>query len=144
MEISSKPYGKIEISPEDILVFEKGLIGFENLREFVLLGNTESNEMLVWLQSLENPDLAFVVIQPRFFKQDYCPQINLEEVVDDLGTGNEEDFLVYTIVVIPEDARKMTANLKAPVLINVRNNKARQIILNDERYEIKTRILAVE
>lgn len=143
MEINSKPYGKIEINPEDIIHFEKGLVGFEDLRQFVLLGNAEAEEMLVWLQSVEKPELAFVVIQPRFFKPDYCPRINSEEV-EPLGVEKEEDLLMYAIVVIPEDARQMTANLKAPILINVKNNKAKQIILNDDRYEIKTRVLAAE
>lgn len=143
MEINSKPYGKIEINPEDIIHFEKGLVGFDNLHQFVLLGNTEADEMLVWLQSVEKPELAFVVIQPRFFKPDYCPRISAEEV-ESLSVETEEDILIYAIVVIPEDARKMTANLKAPILINVKNNKAKQIILNDDRYEIKTRVLAAE
>lgn len=140
MEIKTKAYGIVEIDPKEIITFEKGLIGFEDKRQFVLLGNPEVAETLVWMQSLDDPDLAFVVIQPRHFKPDYRPAINIAEI-EELEVDDPELLLLYAIVVVPPDISKMTANLKAPVVINVKNNKAKQVILNDDRYKIKHLIL---
>lgn len=140
MEIKTKAFGSIEIDPKDVITFEKGLIGFEDKCRFVLLGNTEVDELLIWLQSVDDPDLAFVVMQPRFFAPDYKPQIDVTEI-EELKTESEDTLLLYSIVVVPTDAKKMTANLKAPVIINVKNNKGKQIILNDENYKIKHLIL---
>lgn len=140
MEINTKAYGKVEIDPKEIITFEQGLIGFEDKHEFVLLGNPDSQELLVWLQCIEDPNLAVVVIQPRFFKPDYKPSIDITEI-EELEVEDPNLLLLYAIVVVPEDVRKMTANLKAPVVINVKNNKGKQIILNDENYKIKHLIL---
>lgn len=141
MEISTKVFGKVNILEEDIITFENGIIGFEDLRKFVLLGSLDADEILVWLQAVEDEKLAFVVIQPRFFNSDYRPEIKTEEV-EDLHAEDQAELLLYAIVTVPDDARKMTANLKAPVIINVKNNLAKQIVLNDDRYLIKEPILA--
>lgn len=136
MQINTKPYGPVTINEEDIIFFENGLIGFEASRKFVLLGNRDANETLIWLQSIDTEDLAFVVIQPPVVKPDYKPAIRGEEI-EELEADNASDLLVYSIVTIPEEIKKMTVNLKAPVIINVKNNKGKQIILNDDKYAIK-------
>ncbi len=141
MKIGTKAFGTVEINKEDIITFKNGLAGFEDKQSYVLLGNPEADELFLWLQSTEEQDLAFVVIQPRFFKPDYRPVINYAEI-EELSAENEEDLLSYAIVRIPEDVSKMTANLRAPVIINVKNNKGKQVVLNDDKYEIKTPILA--
>jgi flagellar assembly factor FliW len=81
-----------------------------------------------------------VVVDPRLCKQDYVVDIEDAEVaiLDIRDTGK---VLIYSIVVVPEDLSKMTANLKAPVLINTENNKGKQVILNNEDYPIKYYIL---
>lgn len=135
MEICTKACGTVKIDPEDILTFERGIIGFEGLCSYVLLG--QPGDTLLWLQSAEEPDVAFVVINPNSFKQDYEPEIHIDDLKE-LDVDEESlEVLIYAIVVVPEDVKKMTANLRAPVIINAKNNKARQIVLSDERYKIK-------
>lgn len=140
MEILSKAYGRVEIDPLNIVTFENGMIGFENVKRFVLLGK-DDNEILIWLQSVDDKNLAFVVIQPRFFKPDYQPKIHVDELAD-LDINDDSELLVYAVVVVPEDVTKMTANLQAPIIINTRNNKGKQVILNDDTYKIKEPIIA--
>jgi len=135
MEIVTKAYGQIAIDPANIITFENGMIGFENLHKYVLLGKDES-ELLLWLQSAEDPEMAFVVIQPRFFKADYQPKIHVNELAE-LSVEDAADLLLYAVVVVPEDITKMTANLQAPIVINTKNNKGKQLILNDDTYKIK-------
>lgn len=135
MEICTKACGTIEIDPENILAFERGILGFERLSKYVLLG--KSDDLLFWLQSTEEQEVAFVVIDPQMVIPDYQPQINIDDLKDLEVDENDLDLLVYAIVVVPEDIKKMTANLKAPVVINAKNNRAKQIVLNDDRYKIK-------
>jgi len=136
MEIKTKAYGPLTIEPTDIITFQRGPIGFEDKHKFVLLGNPEVIETLVWLQSVEDEELAFVVAQPRFFRPDYNPSVHLDEL-EELDVKDEADLLVYSIITVPAEVNKMTANLRAPVVINVKNNRAGQIVLNDDRYKIK-------
>ena len=136
MEIKTKAFDTVAIDPADIITFARGLIGFEDKQKFVLLGDPEKTEALVWLQSIEDQNLALVAIQPRLFRTDYKPSVHLDELKD-LEVEDEADLLVYAIITVPSQVAKMTANLKAPVVINVKNNKAKQVILNDDRYKIK-------
>lgn len=136
MEIKTKAFDTVAIDPADIITFARGLIGFEDKQKFVLLGDPEKTEALVWLQSIEDQNLALVAIQPRLFRPDYKPSVHLDELKD-LEVEDEADLLVYAIITVPSQVAKMTANLKAPVVINVKNNKAKQVILNDDRYKIK-------
>lgn len=136
MEINTKAYGLVEVGEENIITFEKGIIGFEEKQKYVLLGNPEKEDFLIWLQSVDDEKLAFIIIPPHFVKADYKPIIPSEEL-EDLEIKDNEDLLFYTIVVIPEDIKKMRTNLKAPLIINTKNNKAKQLILNDDRYQVK-------
>ena len=137
MEIGSKAYGKVEIREEDIFTFDSGIIGFEDKKKYVLLGQSEENEILVWFQSVEDENLAFVVIKPTVFRPDYQPKIHVDDLAG-LDVGEDtSDLLVYTMVVVPEDINKMTANLRAPLIMNKKNNKAKQIVLNDDTYQVK-------
>ncbi len=144
MEINTKAYGLVEIDPEWILHFENGLLGFEDMHKFVMLSNPEGNDILLWLQSLEDENLAFVVIKPETFRPDYHPKIHWQELTD-LEVEEQTptaDLAIFAIVVVPEDITQMTANLVAPIIINLKNKKAKQIVLKDDTYKIKEYILA--
>lgn len=118
----------------EVLVFAEGLPGFESYRDFVLI-QTEM-EGLYWLQSIVNEELYFLVINPWYIEQGY--NFNLDdETVTGLKIESDKDILVFAIVTVPDDLQKMTANLKAPVIINTKNHQAKQVVLSDERYQIK-------
>lgn len=140
MQITTKNFGVIKYNIEDILRFEEGIPGFEGLHSFILLNDNSKDTPFRWLQALDDTDIAFVVIDPRIFKPDYSIDIS-EDVIKALKIEDISHLLIYVIVVIPDEIEKMTANLKAPIIINAKNNKAMQVVLDDDRYLIKHPIL---
>jgi flagellar assembly factor FliW len=141
MQIKTKAYGLVDVDLAETITFKQGIIGFEDKQKFILLGSSEENDLLLWLQSIEDENLAFVVIQPRFFKPDYHPKIQASEL-EDLDIESDLDLLIYSVVVVPEDISKMTANLRAPIIINVKNNQGKQVVLSDDIYKIKELVFA--
>lgn len=135
MLINTKFFGDIEIEQKDIIVFKDGLPGFKELYKFILLP-IEGNPLLYYMQSIEQAEICFVVINPFTLVEDYQVDIS-EETVSKLKIEKEEDVSLYTILTISENIKEITANLVAPIIINNTNNKAFQEILNDERYSTK-------
>lgn len=136
MELETTRFGIIEIKEEEIITFKQSLYGFEDEKEFILLEDAETD--FFWLQSVTNPDLAFVVTEPWAF----CPEYEFEltdEVKDELNLESKKEVLVVNIVVIPEDPQGMTMNLKAPIVINEKERTAKQLILEEE-YPVKYRL----
>jgi flagellar assembly factor FliW len=140
MNLDTKNFGLIEIDDEKILDFPEGIPGFEDVKKFVLLGKLDGGLPFQWLQGVNNTDLAFVVIDPRLIKPDYIVDADDSEV-EVLGVRDVNNVLVLSIVVVPEDIAGMTANLKAPVLINTENNKGKQVVNNNYEYPVKYYII---
>ncbi|WP_427338113.1 flagellar assembly protein FliW [Caloranaerobacter sp. DY30410] len=140
MLLNTKHFGQIEIDENSIITFPDGLLAFEKQKRFTIINNPDEEIPFKWLQSIDNPDLAFVIINPFLFKRDYEFDIP-QSVVDKLDIKEEKDVLVYSIVVVPEDITKMTANLVGPIIINSKNKLGKQIILDDKRYTTKHLIL---
>jgi len=140
MQITTKNFGIVEYNPEDIINFEDGIPGFEGLHSFLLLGMSGDDTPFKWLQAIDDTDIAFAIIDQRIFKPDYSPDIS-EDIIEALKIEDINHLLIYVIVVIPDEIEKMTANLKAPIIINAENNKAVQVILENEKYLIKHPIL---
>jgi flagellar assembly factor FliW len=132
MLIKSKYFGELEFTEEKIITFEHGLIAFEQMKRFILIGQDSENS-LWWLHSVEDPELAFVVINPFIFKPDYKFELTPEDV-EELEIQNQEEVVILAIVVVPEEVKKMTANLLAPVIFNARLKKGKQIVLQDKEY----------
>ncbi|MGE5328917.1 MAG: flagellar assembly protein FliW [Deltaproteobacteria bacterium] len=140
MVLKTKHFGNVEINEEDIIAFEKGMPGFESNKRFVILHKIEEDNPFKWLQSVDDGKVAFVVINPQVFKDHYEVKID-QAASEELDIQDMKDIIVYSIVTIPEEVSKMTANLKAPVIINAKKNKGCQIILEDERYEFRHLLL---
>ena len=139
MKIKTKRFGDIEIDPNSTLHFPSGLLGFAHFKNFVLLdGNKKSP--LKWLQSMDEPNLAFVVTDPLIFKPDYEIRV-FESDLEEMEVKDPATVVQLVIVTVPRDPSKMTANMKGPLLINTANNKARQIVLDDPEYDIRYRLL---
>ncbi|WP_058485991.1 flagellar assembly protein FliW [Defluviitalea phaphyphila] len=137
MRLKTKNFGEIEINEEKIITFEDGIPGFENYKKYLLITDKEDKESpFCWLQSVEDGDLAFALINPYSFCPDYSPNIE-EKQIKKLGEIKEGSYIIYSIVVIPEDIKSMTANLKAPIIINIETKKAMQVICENEEYKIK-------
>lgn len=140
MLVNTKYFGQIEVNEDKIVDFPHGIIAFEKAKKFFIIENEEKDVPFCWLQSVDNEDLAFVIINPFFFKKDYEFEIP-EGILEELEIKEVEDVAVFSIVVVPEDINKITANLLAPIIINTKNFKGKQIILNDKKYKTKHYIL---
>ncbi|MFB6347502.1 MAG: flagellar assembly protein FliW [bacterium] len=139
MEIDSKPYGTIEIDESKTVTITDGLMGFEGLEEYAIIGR-EEEQPFEWLQSIEDPSLAFVICEARALIPDYELSI-LQEDYNDLGAESEDDIITYLIVVVPENPEEMTVNMKGPVVINQKNFVGKQIINQVDEYGVKHRLL---
>lgn len=136
MKIETLNFGEIEIDENKIIRFQQGIPGFEEEKEFVVVLNEDQDNPFHFLQSVTNPELSFVIINPFEMFSDYdllVPEI----AIDILKIEKEEDVIIYTIVVIPEEMEKMTTNLVGPIIINVEQRLGKQVILDDERYSTK-------
>lgn len=136
MVLNTKHFGNIEIEQSGIITFEEGLPGFEYAKQFVLLYDGQPDNPFCWLQSVDKPDLAFAMIDPEAVIPDYTVEID-DDVVERLGIKSPDDIIYYAILVVPENINDMTANMKAPVIINVRDKKGMQVVMDNSDYDIR-------
>ena len=139
MQIKSKLFGDIEIQDDKIITFEKGLMGFEELKKYALVFDSDkpTPNKIMWLQSAEISDLAFPVIDPTIIMGEYNPVVEDEWLAPIGEYDTEEDLLVLSILTVPSDISKMTANVKAPLIINGNTKKGCQIIANNDEYSVR-------
>lgn len=136
--IKTKYHDEIEIKEEDILHFDRGIPGFLDEKKFVILP-ISNNQIFSVMQSVSTPLLAFVIVNPFDFFQGY--EFKLEDsIVGELSIQTEKEVLVYSILTCKNPFKNTTANLQAPVVINISNHKAKQVILNNPNYNTKHRI----
>ena len=140
MLLQTKHFGEIEIDEKSILRFDSGLPGFELLKEFILIGSEDETSPFKWLQCVNEPQMAFAIANPFLIVKDY-DFILSDEAAIRLEIKKNEDIAVYVIVVVPEDFEKISMNLKAPLIINIKNRKGEQIILDTDKYTVRHYIL---
>ena len=138
MRVVTKPYGEINVDERQKIYFPFGILGFENLKYYVLLDAVQ--QPFYWLQSMDVVEIAFVLINPRIFRPDYSLEVNREEL-EEIGITSDEDILDLTIVTIPENPTDMTANLQGPIIINRNAKIGRQSISTNTTWEVRHRIL---
>jgi len=138
MKINTRIFGEIEIADEKIIVFENGIIGFPDLKNFTLLHDEEkgTNVGIRFLQSIEEPAFAMPVMDPTMVKEDYMPMVD-DVLLSGLGAITDENLLILTTVTIPSDLTRMSVNLQGPIVINVDERKACQVILDGGEYPVK-------
>ncbi|TGK03066.1 flagellar assembly protein FliW [Leptospira langatensis] len=140
VEIQSKPFGKIKVSERQLIKFPEGLLGFSNYKSFALIEEDEES-VFKWLQSVDEVDLAFVVIPPSLFKKEYKPLLSSEEI-SQIGLQDVLEALILVIVTIPnDDPASMTANLQGPILINKQELTGRQFVSRNEIHSVREKIL---
>lgn len=128
-------FGEIEYDPATTLLFPTGLVGFEDLRHFIVMPN-EKEGPLFWIQSVEDPLVAFVLTDPTDFFLDYAVAPDNRER-EKLGIGADDPCLVVSVVSVPPD-RKITLNLAAPIFFAPTTNRAIQVILEGTEYSPRT------
>ncbi len=139
MEIQTKYHGVIEIYENEIIYFENGIPGFSEQDKFTIIPLDDEGTFLI-LQSLNSSNLAFVVVNPF----NYFPKYNFtleDSVVEKLGISSPVDVIVYIILTVEDPFENTTANLQAPIIINSKNQQAKQVVLNNDKYTTRHKIL---
>ncbi len=130
--LNSTRFGELEVPPDRIITFPQGLIGFGDVRRFMLVENPGGGPFR-WLQAVDFPDLAFVITDPKIFFPDYTVSVK-EEDLRSIGIADPAQGVVVVILVVPRDPRGITANLQGPIVINLRDRLARQLVLDVAGY----------
>lgn len=137
MNINTRIFGEIEADESKIITFPSGIIGFPDLQRFLLIHDEEkTNSMISWLQSVDEPAFAMPVVDPLGVLDNYNPVVE-DDFLSDLEELDENEMLVQVTVTVPQDISKMTVNLAAPIVVNVKNMKAVQIIIDEPEYAVK-------
>ena len=138
-KINTARFGELNIQEDKIFHFADGLPAFEDEHRFIILPFDDDSPSS-FLQSVETPELAFLMTVPFVFFPDY--EFVLEDdVMAALAIKGSEDMQVYTLVTIPGgNIKEMTANLMAPVVINKETREAKQVVLDKSQYTTKHRL----
>jgi len=128
-------FGEVEYDPANLLHFPAGMIGFPTLHNFIVMPNKKEGP-LFWIQSIDDPAIAFVLTDPSNFFPNY--QVAPEESEkNSLQISDDDDCFVLSVVTVPPD-QKITLNLAAPILFSPKTNRAIQVILENTEYQSKT------
>ena len=137
MKIQTKPFGEIEIEESDLIHFPSGILAFENLHQYVIL--KESKEApFSWLQSLDDPGLAFLIMNPMDIVDDYQPEIMKHEIRHLFDTEDNKKLELWCIITIPKNQpEKLTINLQGPIIVYPEKKLGGQFISNDDRHRVR-------
>ena len=128
-------FGQFTVGDDEIIKVPHGIMGFPECTEFCLVDPGDET-LILWLQSLQNPEIAFPLLEPKIFKPEYSARLSAAELRE-LKLVNVNQSAVFSILTIPGDVTQMTANLKAPLVINIKEQIARQVVLQENEYTIK-------
>lgn len=135
MKIETSRFGALEVDKKDILFFQEGLLGFENLKKYFVVDPGDKT-LILWLQSVDDAKIAFPILEPKIFKLDYVVRL-LPIELKSLELENLSHASVYSVLTISSDVAQMSANLKAPIVINNQTKVARQVVLQDNKLEVR-------
>lgn len=135
MIVNTFRFGPLEVPEDKVITMERPILGFEGLAQFCLI---EVDDLLpfVWFQSTDDPNVAFLVVNPIVFFPHYRIEINPKEIAE-LTVKRVESVETYVIVTVPEDPREISANLQGPILINTENSLAKQLVLVNSEYRVQ-------
>ncbi|HCP14550.1 MAG TPA: flagellar assembly protein FliW [Peptococcaceae bacterium] len=139
MEIKTRDFGMIDIDENEIITFEDPIFGFETIKKYVLLYDDSVGGQLMWLQSTEEQNICFILLDPVVLTYPYPGELR-PELIEMLQKKNINEPVFRIIAVIREDLRKSTVNLKSPIVIDTQSRRAAQIILEDD-YSIREPLL---
>lgn len=142
MKLCTTRFGEIEIDEKKVIKFHSGLLGFPDVRRYVLLDQMNNPRIpFKWLQAVDDPDLVFVAIDPLLFCPDYNRDMD-EHYLRELNIAGPDDLCTVVIVTIPHEAPElMTANLQGPLIVNIRTMEAKQVVLLGEKYPLRYPVL---
>jgi len=139
VKVATKAYGLIDVDDRQKIVFPQGLLGFESLKDYIILD--AERQPFYWLQSIDVEQVAFILVNPFLFRPDYEVNISNEELAE-IGIHSPQKALIFSIVTVPQDGGPMTANLQGPLVINRDSGTGKQAVLSDSRWKTKHDIMA--
>jgi flagellar assembly factor FliW len=139
MKISTIKFGDLEIPENNIINMEKPILGFEHLKKYCLI-EREDCEPFLWFQSIEEPSVSFLVVNPIIFYPDYRIEVNPKEI-EELQVHDVRKVETYVIVTIPQEPTQLSVNLQGPILINTETCLAKQLVMVNSSYHVKHFIL---
>ncbi len=139
MKVKTSRFGELDVPRDKIIHMPLGILGFQNSFNYFILDHAEDSPFK-WLQSADEPDLAFVVIDPYTFKPDYNVELTVEDLAP-IQTSNVDDIVIAVLVSIHGDPRLMTANLLAPLIVNYKKMLGMQTVMNNSSYTTRCNIL---
>ncbi|HHV17935.1 MAG TPA: flagellar assembly protein FliW [Thermoanaerobacterales bacterium] len=128
-------FGDREVDEEKVITFTNGILGLEQYKRYILLDHP-GTDAIKWLQSVEEPEIALPVTNPSYFYPNYTPKISTENLLQ-LDIKSPEEAVVLCVITIPGDTKKITINLKAPIIINTAKRLADQLIAENPEYHIR-------
>lgn len=132
MKCQSTRFGTLDVKDDTLLVFPSGILGFPEWTRYVLLDH-DTDAPFKWLQCMEEPQLAFVVLDPAFFQSNYQIQISMDALIE-IQKQDSDELSVVTILTIPShDPGAVTANLRGPLVMNHRTRLCKQLVLSEDR-----------
>jgi flagellar assembly factor FliW len=140
IKVNTKPFGEIEINELQIIDFPEGILGFDFIKKFIIMDAEDEGSPFKWMQAFDEKDLAFVIIRPLDFMEEY-ELVIAQNDLDTVKSDNIDELLVFAIVTIPENPRKMTANLQGPIIVNPLKRLGKQAISLSDRYTVRHNIL---
>ena len=135
MKVQTTRFGTIDVTEEDVVTLAEGMLGFSEDTRFTLVPD-ELGEPFQWMQSLEEPSLAFVVIEPSRVLTEYHFSVKRDQIKA-LETDDVEDLQVYVIVTMASSIMDVTVNLQGPIVINKHTHIGQQIVLNDPKFSTR-------
>lgn len=135
MKINTTRFGELEVEKKDIITLNEGVLGFEHLKRFFIVDPGDQT-LILWFQSIDDEKTAFPIIEPKIFMPNYSIKL-LPAELNSLELESVSGASVYTILTIPKAVTEMSANLKAPIIINNKTKEARQIVLQDSKLEVR-------
>lgn len=135
MIVKTGRFGQLTVSDNEHILIPHGVLGFPEYTKFCLV-DPGDDTLIMWLQSLENPEIAFPLLEPKVFKPDYSTRLSAAELRE-LKLENINQSAVFSILTIGEDITQMTANIKAPLVLNLKQQIAKQVVLQENEYGIK-------
>jgi len=132
VNIRTRHFGEVTVPDDQLLLFPEGIVGFETLKRYALLNNP-NEQPFEWLQSVEDPEIAFVLVDPLLFLTTYDFEVD-DETISLLDIRDPAEIKLSALVTLRHDYTKMTANLLAPIVVNRANLRARQLVLHNSGY----------
>ena len=136
MEIQTTRFGQVDIDENLIITLPEGILGFEDFKRYIVLDHLEKESPFKWLQSVEEPSLAFVITDPLLFVPEYKAKISKDEV-GGISLEDSSKALILVIVNIKRDHSEITINLQGPIVVNIEKKLAKQIIIRESDFSVR-------